>query len=549
MILPQWIERMYPPKKGRDHLGLGSVSSDQILQSLAPGINVLTDRPRYHSFYTFLLDEFWRRERPRTKADWIKFYRPREFIFSLGNYLCDRPEHNPESGAVGGQKTGSLAARKNESYRSNFNYIKEPLGGYGLYYRSVIAELGFIYPGGPGLAYRIDVPTDEEGKGLAEAFRQAVKETRYYQEFFEEDDVDVPAEVIREYINSACFCQLRKKGSPDRELLLKQFLHGGHPDRAFARRQTLRFMLDVARATDGVELDEDQFRVLLYFGTLEGERYRRDPAVEETYKKWRLYQAREYYAYALNGLWYYLAEWGLGQAGDVRPVALIDWWAHLRSALDVKSLAKRLKLAPVTLDAASPLKEILAWLTEVVGATPATFDAKCSLDSPVNENLLYETFNQDEDWSPSHVSLLVVLLLLVYLRFSQKELRLRTEWQIAKMGMAGRLSLDGFVRATSDGLKLGWSLYDFAHWIINDYVILQHQLVATSKLPDNTFRFEREGNRLRFHNFDNQIRFNNSRFNALKTTVFELGLAGDLSDPSHGLTAEGRHFLKTGDLV
>ena len=29
--------------------------------------------------------------------------------------------------------------------------------------------------------------------------------------------------------------------------------------------------------------------------------------------------------------------------------------------------------------------------------------------------------------------------------------------------------------------------------------ILQHQLVATGKLPDNTFRFEREGNHLRFH--------------------------------------------------
>jgi hypothetical protein len=62
-VKPQWVAKMYPGKVGRDHLGLGSVSSDQILPSLSPSINVLTFHPRYHSFYTFLLDEFWQRDR------------------------------------------------------------------------------------------------------------------------------------------------------------------------------------------------------------------------------------------------------------------------------------------------------------------------------------------------------------------------------------------------------------------------------------------------------------------------------------------------------
>ncbi len=43
---PQWIAKMYAGKPGRDHLGLGSVSSDQILPSLSPSINVLTYHPR-----------------------------------------------------------------------------------------------------------------------------------------------------------------------------------------------------------------------------------------------------------------------------------------------------------------------------------------------------------------------------------------------------------------------------------------------------------------------------------------------------------------------
>jgi hypothetical protein len=84
---------MYASKVGRDHLGLGSVSSDQILPTLSPDINVLTIHPRYHSFYTFLLDEFWRCDRPRSRSAWVRFYRPREFIFSVGAHLCDQPEH------------------------------------------------------------------------------------------------------------------------------------------------------------------------------------------------------------------------------------------------------------------------------------------------------------------------------------------------------------------------------------------------------------------------------------------------------------------------
>ena len=80
---PQWIAKMFPPKVGRDHLGLGSVSSDQILPSLSPGINVLTIYPRYHSFYVFLLDEFWRRDLLRSWTTWMYFFRPRDFIFSV----------------------------------------------------------------------------------------------------------------------------------------------------------------------------------------------------------------------------------------------------------------------------------------------------------------------------------------------------------------------------------------------------------------------------------------------------------------------------------
>src|SRR5688572_10448112 len=143
---PQWIAKMYAGKPGRDHLGLGSVSSDQILPSLSPSINVLTFHPRYHSFYAFLLDEYWQRIPEKSFKHWKAFYRPREYIYSLGVYLHES-NHGDMANVVGGQKTSPLAFKGLNSYPSQFDYIDSDLGGYGLYYRTVMAELELIYLG------------------------------------------------------------------------------------------------------------------------------------------------------------------------------------------------------------------------------------------------------------------------------------------------------------------------------------------------------------------------------------------------------------------
>src|SRR6266567_5676129 len=129
---PQWIAKMYEPKKGRDHLGLGSVSSDQILPSLSPGINVLTIYPRYHSFYVFLLDEFWRRDRIRSWNEWTRFFRPPDFIFAVGACLCEQPEHTEDIVPVRAQEVKLFRKSPLESYSYSdpANYIKNELGGY-----------------------------------------------------------------------------------------------------------------------------------------------------------------------------------------------------------------------------------------------------------------------------------------------------------------------------------------------------------------------------------------------------------------------------------
>ncbi len=136
-----------------------------------------------------MLDEFWNRELPRTRKALSDFYLPRECIFSIGAQLCDRPEHT-SSGAygqvIGSQTTGPLAGRGLTEYDPHFTYIGNDLGGYGYYYAAAIAGMGLIAPALPAAGLPVDAPTPE-GKLVAEAFRQAVSDTTYYREYFDDD--------------------------------------------------------------------------------------------------------------------------------------------------------------------------------------------------------------------------------------------------------------------------------------------------------------------------------------------------------------------------
>ena len=74
--IPRWTTELREQRSGLDHLGLGSVSNQAILATLAPDLFVLTRRPGYLSFYAFLLAEYWKREAlPRRRGTWKDCFR------------------------------------------------------------------------------------------------------------------------------------------------------------------------------------------------------------------------------------------------------------------------------------------------------------------------------------------------------------------------------------------------------------------------------------------------------------------------------------------
>lgn len=543
---------MYGGKTGRDHLGLGSVSSDRILPSLSPSINVLTIHPRYYSFYAFLLDEFWRRDLSRTQKTWEEFFRPRDFLFSLAANLCESSEHGKMHNVVGSDKTSvlaELAKQGKKHFAYDPNYIVSPFGGYGLYYRTVMAEMGIIFLGGKNLPYPVDVPSPD-GKKIAEAFRTAIKHTRYYQEYFDTPHSKIPVEVIREYIQISCLCQLKTDKAPDRDLTLDAFLHYGRGDEPEARRATFRLFLDIANQTAKESVSEYEFRQLLYFReTNHGLRYSPSADIHETYQRWRLYQAREYYAFALNGLWFHLCEWGINQGGDYQSLSINEFWKHLEKVLDFRSLAKHLEMPVCRLGANSLFTDLLKWLRESASAKPGKFDEACTISSLINEHNLYEEALNNS--SPPFVMTagLLAMLGLIVLRFQNSPLQISPVWEVARMGAEVRLSMDSFLRNLDAYVKASHpTIAEVARWLYENHIILQHELVATSKLPENTFRFQRDGDYLQFFNLANTLGFMNSRYDAISTTIYELGLCGDLHEPKHTITQNGRTLLQMGDL-
>jgi hypothetical protein len=554
VIVPaQWTEKLYLPSRGQDHLGLGSVSSDQILPKLSPGIVVQTVHPRYWSFYAFLLDEFWRRDLPRTRRDFSRFYRPREAIFAVGAHLCDRPEH-PRDGQmqaiVGAIKAGALARQGPPVYDARFNYIKDALGGYGLYYSASMAAMGLTLPAMPAVGLPYDTPTPE-GRILASAFRDAISDTTYYREYIDDDAAQVPGEVVLEYIRAACLCQLQTDHAPDKLLLRDVFLHAGSAGESAQRRATMRFLLDLAHQTSGHALTEDRFRQLVYYqADTDGATWTPLDSNVRTARRWRLYQAREYYSFALNRLWRYLAEWGqkcIAADGDAVPLA--DWWAHVDQALDFAPLAALFASDTPGLDLTSTLTELADWATKAAHAG-GDLDSAWDVGAAVTEHALYRWAARNDE--PAVIPAALTMLALIAVRIGAPVVQAAhtEDWDICIDGGVSRLALNRFFSQWRRHSMAGLTLGEAARWLISDYIIRQHERIAVAKLAQtgDTFRFRRQGDQLRFYEVEAPARMTNSRFQALATTIHELGFVESLYTENHTLSPDGQRLVDDGDV-
>ena len=544
-----WGARAFAPKSGQDHLGLGSVSSDRILPSLAPGINVLTIHPRYWSFYSWVLDGFWATDLPRTRSAFRGFYRPREALFAMACHVCDAPEHSSLVANVVGSRR--ISAKADEAdFDPRFDYIKESLGGYGLYYRSAMELTGALIVAGPSNGFPFDAPTPV-GRALAAAFGAAVANTQLATVL---DREELPGTVAREHLNEfarrGCLCQLRVAEEYDLPLLRDLFLHSGSPQETSSRSETLRMILDLSRCHPAEAISRDHFRQIIYFRALADSTY--DPRVElkDVARRWRVYQGREYFSYAFNRLFRWVSRRGLEatEAGlNLLPrTTLLELVRH---SLDNAAADPDMGLDLPGFTSETPVGELLEHLRARVDVE-ASADQTWLRHEALDEHVLYQACRDHDTDDGRTLVALVALLLLLRERFGlpRRHSEYRREQHLLTEGGSLRNGMARFMHLLNQRLLRQVSLAALLQWLIDDFVIVQHERVATAKLPDDTYRVRRVGDGLRFFPQEVPAAFNDSRFLALSTTVHELGWVATFREPKRTLTPSGRALLSGGDL-
>lgn len=152
---------------GLDPLGLQNPSV-QMYSFLQPGLNNVTNRLRYYSFYCWLLSEYAKQIQSTSPAEQKRFVRRAEYIIALASvnakiqgipgsiYATRRieealPEYKLQDGTY------------NPDGSTDRTYWKYPFGIFGQYYLGSLRQLGLI-----------DEPTDQSGQALG-IYRRTAK--------------------------------------------------------------------------------------------------------------------------------------------------------------------------------------------------------------------------------------------------------------------------------------------------------------------------------------------------------------------------------------
>ena len=185
---------------------------------LLPGILELSRRARYFSFHAYLLDTYRRLRWPADGNSLSTFIKAREWEYGLAVLNCP---HGCNSSPVGAQSLRGVVGHQGPPYPRGQS-VESAYGGFGLYYRSPMAELGLVARPGTLLGdtpIKVDVLYDTpRARNLATTFGEAVGSTDYVKRWMLTTD-PIPLDVLIEYARVGCLCQLRERAK-EREGLL-----------------------------------------------------------------------------------------------------------------------------------------------------------------------------------------------------------------------------------------------------------------------------------------------------------------------------------------
>lgn len=257
---------------GLNPLGIRT-ASEQLFTTLLPGLNVVTLRIRYYSFYCWLLKRFYAHRSMANLSDLRRHIRMSELLMALIH------AQSKNSGGVPGiTRAMEIIGRKGDSIDFNEDampggkpsggYWKGTLGAFGTYYAASLQEMGIILPlvDNPSL-YNVTSPSEEyiSGDKLADAFSETVGEDMTI--LFEECAKN--GVVTRQQLAEmeSCFQTHNLPKNEESSLLLEMLLQNDRPSsklQSKLRCNSIRLLLSYLNDMDVKNFTELDFARYVY---------------------------------------------------------------------------------------------------------------------------------------------------------------------------------------------------------------------------------------------------------------------------------------------
>ena len=523
---PLWIAPTMQITAGRDPLGMQTITIDRIMPTLVPGILALSRRARYFSFYPFLLYEYWQRRLPPNMQSLSAFIKRREYEYALAVQLCPRGCGSEPTGAVGKERAGPAARELRETYTRDES-VESHLGGYGLYYRTPLLDLRIVAREGTARTdseqpIPIDVLTNENANNLARAFQATIADTTYYRDYMF-NDRPIPIDVLEELAEHACLCRL--DDAPEEQSLIHAAIIGGLNDQdvpgARQRRRSFGLFLSlVPNAPDIVDHD-DSFRAAIWvrFENLS----QKDGTYANAVSQWAALVAKEYLQEGISSIWAHICRTGLTTqpVGGFSPEQL----AELLHSNLVSQRELSLPAGVLNVSGDMPLSDFSEQLLEAT----STF-----------------TLEELRGWSVEQNSAIagLALILVLYDRLPDPESAPEGWRRFGVQRSDHQPGLLGFGRQLSTYMLESPTVSDTLAWIARYFVIVPHESLAYSKLPNFTFRFRWEQGLLNFYDIGvGRFGLTDIRRDAMSRITEDLGMWEGGPDWA-GLTLVGDEFVE-----
>jgi hypothetical protein len=466
---PVWTEPDYLRGEARDALGIETASTT-ILEGLLPGINTVTNRARYYSFFAWVLHEFIRADLPsHTQRDFFEWLRPREDLLILAHL-----SHGHQSGAVGTDRGSEVwGDGEQDAYPLDWRSLASSSGGaYQANYSGALEEMAIIdRDGDPHHALQEPV-----GLRLAEAYGKAVRNTEYMNRYWRADRV--PRSVVEDFAGAGCLCGASRLPE-EREALVDAFFRFDAPSKGARRRlASLGFFLDVIDQSRGMPLDLRSIRALLYFWSYGTDHpYVPEGNLVDPAQRWRYFQLRQYYAFSIECLWtLFLATI---QGRYLTPDDYLEW---LLSEMELTELGERYGVSWPTQDLRElTVRDFRDAVEEAVGVERFA-PGPAALGGALNEHALYISLEGQPPNTDATLWCGTGMLMLGLLGRRCLDWRGDAGWSTDADGEDDRLPIEAYLGHVGRAMEEGWTMSRWLSWLHERYLWLQHRRVALEKM-------------------------------------------------------------------